>query len=331
MAYEGLRNVVILFGGASASAPALGDTWAWDGAAWTQQPVAGPPARRGHAMVWARDRGVVVLFGGENPAGPTLFGDTWEWNGASWTQRSAVGPSPRSGHALAYDDTRRRVVLFGGQSAAGLLNDTWEWDGVAWSLGASDGPTPRRGHAMAASWRVEQPGLVVLFGGEDAGGVLGDTWTWDGSTWTATAGGPPARSGHSMGPYITLFGGRSAAGEPLGDTWRWGGEWIQAGGAGPSARSGTALAIGPHSESVLFGGVGASEMLHDTWVFFACYANCDGSTTVPILNVSDYICFLNKYARGDTYANCDNNIGVPPILNVNDFICFTIKYSQGCP
>jgi len=60
-----------------------------------------------------------------------------------------------------------------------------------------------------------------------------------------------------------------------------------------------------------------------------CYANCDGSTIAPILNVSDFICFQTKYAAGDTYANCDNST-IPPILNVSDFICFQTKYSAGC-
>jgi len=61
-----------------------------------------------------------------------------------------------------------------------------------------------------------------------------------------------------------------------------------------------------------------------------CYANCDGSTIPPVLNVSDFICFQTKYAAGDPYANCDNST-IPPILNVSDFICFQTKYSAGCP
>jgi hypothetical protein len=61
-----------------------------------------------------------------------------------------------------------------------------------------------------------------------------------------------------------------------------------------------------------------------------CYANCDGTTTPPILNVSDFTCFLNKYGAGDPYANCDGST-VPPILNVSDFACFLNKYSAGCP
>ena len=32
--------------------------------------------------------------------------------------------------------------------------------------------------------------------------------------------------------------------------------------------------------------------------FAACYANCDGSTTPPILNANDFQCFLNAYAAG---------------------------------
>jgi hypothetical protein len=61
-----------------------------------------------------------------------------------------------------------------------------------------------------------------------------------------------------------------------------------------------------------------------------CYANCDGSTTAPALNVNDFVCFQTKYAAGDTYANCDGSTTVP-VLNVSDFICFQTAYSAGCP
>jgi photosystem II stability/assembly factor-like uncharacterized protein len=61
-----------------------------------------------------------------------------------------------------------------------------------------------------------------------------------------------------------------------------------------------------------------------------CYANCDGSTTAPVLNVSDFSCFLNKFAAGDPWANCDGST-VPPVLNVSDFTCFLGKFAAGCP
>jgi len=60
-----------------------------------------------------------------------------------------------------------------------------------------------------------------------------------------------------------------------------------------------------------------------------CYANCDGSTVAPILNVSDFVCFQTKFAAGDSYANCDGST-VPPVLNVSDFICFQSRFAAGC-
>jgi hypothetical protein len=61
-----------------------------------------------------------------------------------------------------------------------------------------------------------------------------------------------------------------------------------------------------------------------------CYANCDGSTTAPILNVQDFACFLNRFASADPYANCDHSTA-PPVLNVQDFSCFLNAFAAGCP
>jgi len=61
-----------------------------------------------------------------------------------------------------------------------------------------------------------------------------------------------------------------------------------------------------------------------------CAANCDGSSVAPVLNVNDFLCFLNRYAAGDPLANCDGSV-VPPVLNVNDFACFLNAYAAGCP
>jgi probable HAF family extracellular repeat protein len=59
-------------------------------------------------------------------------------------------------------------------------------------------------------------------------------------------------------------------------------------------------------------------------------ANCDCSTTPPILNVGDFICYIARYAAGDPAANCDRST-VPPVLNVNDFLCFISEFVAGCP
>jgi glucose/arabinose dehydrogenase len=60
-----------------------------------------------------------------------------------------------------------------------------------------------------------------------------------------------------------------------------------------------------------------------------CPANCDASSTSPILNANDFQCFLNNFASNDCYANCDNS-SVQPTLNANDFQCFLNQFAAGC-
>jgi hypothetical protein len=61
-----------------------------------------------------------------------------------------------------------------------------------------------------------------------------------------------------------------------------------------------------------------------------CYANCDNSTSPPILNANDFQCFLNEFAAGNSAANCDGSTSAP-VLNANDFQCFLNKFAAGCP
>jgi hypothetical protein len=61
-----------------------------------------------------------------------------------------------------------------------------------------------------------------------------------------------------------------------------------------------------------------------------CYANCDGSTAAPVLNVLDFNCFLNAFSAGNPYANCDGSTQAPA-LNVLDFNCFLNRFTAGCP
>lgn len=60
-----------------------------------------------------------------------------------------------------------------------------------------------------------------------------------------------------------------------------------------------------------------------------CYANCDGSTIPPVINIADFACFLNRFASGNSYANCDGST-TPPVLNVQDFSCFLNAFAAGC-
>jgi hypothetical protein len=108
------------------------------------------------------------------------------------------------------------------------------------------------------------------------------------------------------------------------------GWWLQGGPAGTNALP---------TDFRLFVGAGGGTSFGTLCVYdnvsvhpFAastCYANCDGSTAVPFLNITDFTCFQSAFAAGSSYANCDNST-TPPVLNVNDFICFQGLFAAGC-
>jgi hypothetical protein len=74
---------------------------------------------------------------------------------------------------------------------------------------------------------------MVLFGGNDPG-RLGDTWEWDGESWTqrTPATNPPPRNVTAMAydaarQRVVLFGGNDGSARRLNDTWEWDGvNWM---------------------------------------------------------------------------------------------------------
>lgn len=106
------------------------------------------------------------------------------------------------------------------------------------ALGARASPTeevpPTARQAMGMTWDGTN---IVLFGGtEDGGAILGDTWTWNGSSWTPIDTGnnaPCPRHSHRMAwdsvrNEVVLFGGTGSGnclpgGGPRNDTWIWNG------------------------------------------------------------------------------------------------------------
>jgi galactose oxidase-like protein len=83
---------IVLFGGVNSIDPTqanrirYGDSWRWDGHAWTKAQDIGPAPRWGHGMAFQSDIGQIVLFGGSSVFGPAEDGslqagvmrDTWE-------------------------------------------------------------------------------------------------------------------------------------------------------------------------------------------------------------------------------------------------------------
>lgn len=152
-------------------------------------------------------------------------------------------------------------------------------------LKRAEAPPPARAFAAAAFDPVRNQ--VVLFGGAAQGALLGDTWEWDETSWTARtpASGPSARRGAAMvydskRQRTVLFGGETGAGV-VAETWEWDGQaWAErALATQPPARVFHAMAYDSARERVvLFGGGqpsagGPSTLLGDTWEF-------DGATWV---------------------------------------------------
>ena len=230
MAYDAATRTVVLFGGSPYSRGGeLGATWTWDGTTWTHQhPATRPPAREAAVMAYDAATGTVVMFGGCCGPGNHVRGDTWTWDGTTWTQQHpATSPPAREFAVMAYDAAAGDAVLFGGDDSntgGQTLGDTWTWDGTTWTQQHPATSPPAR--AFAAMAYDAATSTAVLFSGVSSGAtqIFGDTWTWDGTTWTQQhpATHPRRRWGASMAydaaaGNAVMFGGQGSR-----NTWTWG-------------------------------------------------------------------------------------------------------------
>jgi N-acetylneuraminic acid mutarotase len=271
-------GLAVLFGGASGNGQRdyLQDTWVYRGGFWglasapsfdnsPRQFQTGfniinnvqaftprtPPGRAGHAMASgfrseiSNFPGSVLLFGGEGDTG--LLGDSWVFDETTYMWSFVDDPQPgRRDHAMALLP-EVGYLMFGGQDATGkLLGDTWAWTS-GWvnesDRVGSPAPSPRRNLAMATDLARNK---VVLFGGRNDSGALGDTWEFDlvvgsdevehfvatGSHWTlrTPVQAPLARWGHQLTydpvrKKVLLTGGIGRDPDaPMRDTWEWDGD-----------------------------------------------------------------------------------------------------------
>lgn len=257
---------LLLFGGQTGST-LRGDTWAWDGLAWTQlAPATSPPPRAAAASEFDVASGQTLLYGGADSAWRT---DVWAWTGADWVALPSPSPNALPGAVLLRDGAR--TVLFGRRENFGPVEGyAWQgsWSPIFAEHSAPDAYSP--GVAYDAL-RAE----TVRFGGRDVvtSAVRSDTWRWNG-TWqeAPVAVHPPARLEMSMAfdplrGEVVLFGGRNAV-SVLGDTWVWNGTaWQQrvVAGGPPARRLATACWDPTRGTVVLHGGLDAVGNRTDTW------------------------------------------------------------------
>ena len=232
VAYDQVRDVVVVHGGITPGGDPLAETWEWDGARWQRFDAAALGGREGSVMTYDPVRELVLLYGGA--VGAEVRADTWSWDGRSWQLESRQGPPARFADYLVFDEARQDVVLYGGhvitETGPPAIADTWLWDGRRWrEADAESAPGPRvnaRAVFDAGTRRV-----LMVGGGNADNETRSDVWAWDGSGWTRLAERAlPPRQGHGLAydrkrGVVVLTGGldRPGTGARHQDVWEWSG------------------------------------------------------------------------------------------------------------
>lgn len=164
--------------------------------------------------------GMLVLVGGRI---------TWLWDGSAWHTPTALVPAADSWVSAAYDADRMRVVAIGKRGSDFVVA---EWDGTRWTEAAQSGTPPgtpvlatvedplqhailwisttQYGYLKAGAWTtvdiVPFTPTAPIHAAFDAmhGTVIVDeavpsqTWSFDGTTWTAISNALPPGSAHAL-------------------------------------------------------------------------------------------------------------------------------------
>lgn len=306
----------------------------WNGSAW--QPVGSGTNFRTTAMCVYNNQ--LIVGGGFSSAGGVPASHVARWNGSSW---SALG-SGVNGWVYSLSAHNGQVIVGGlfqgaGGVGAGCIA---RWNGSSWSALGSGVTDP-----LGQGSQVEALGAYrgeLIAGGrfQSVGGRAAShwaRWTDTGTPWIAVqpvaALRPPPGSSAALRVVpaagyapVTYQWGRNGVALVNGTTpW---GSMISGSTAASLLISGLAAGDSGQYHAVVSGSCGGAASAAAS--LMVCAGNCDGSITPPVLNVLDFVCFQNLYARGDPAANCDGST-VPPTLNVNDFTCFVNAYAAGCP
>ncbi|MDH5642258.1 MAG: hypothetical protein OEY28_13300, partial [Nitrospira sp.] len=216
--YDGAGRLFVGFGYQNGTE--LGDFWSIDvtnpGAGWSVPVTATMPAglvATASAFDAANNR--MIVYGGLGQG--TISGGLWALDTsnpiAQWQPLSPSGtpPAPRRSATMVYDgsSTPKRMVVYGGWTGfakSSITDEVWALEltpgSEAWvqlSPSVVNDPGPRAGHSAV----VDTVGnRMIVFGGQNAAGVLGTTFALNLSTltWTdlAPAGtAPGARFAHS--------------------------------------------------------------------------------------------------------------------------------------
>jgi trimeric autotransporter adhesin len=290
------------------------------------------PGSSGAEAVIGGLNGEIVALGEFTDSGGAPIHYIGSWTGAEW--RRLVG-------------LRVNSEGFGAAMFQGRLHVTWQdgsfayvdrWDDTNWTVVGTFSNVPLSYAPTLSSLCVFRDELIVGGSFLSSGSTpLSGIARYDGTTWRSLGDGVTGVSPFGGVAAMAAGNGRLAVTgsftSPGPGFAFWDGvTWSQSSGLPDGS-----VGLGTHHDGIIasYDEVGAAYQSRPVFVRLgpgapSCYANCDCSAAVPLLNFADFACFVRRFASGDPYANCDGST-VPPVLNVNDFTCFLQKFSQGCP
>ncbi len=330
----------------------------WNGAAWVPMPPAMLPvsSQGTYAMAFPKFStglsGVNGLYGNFSPEFvPNRF--IVRWSGTAWkpigvlSNLTGIVQDPM----MAYTEGGVNYIVVSGvfEEISGVpAHRLARWDGREWT---AMGTPPTTALALSVYDDGTGPSLYMGYNGTISNDPMQREGVarWTGTSWVSVGGGTNrtdmgyggvnamAVFDDGSGPALFVAGSfNRAGGIPALQVAKWNGQAWSALGAGISGfiKDMTVANDGRGDSLFILGdifGVGGSNVYSDIvqWVGCRgqCYANCDNSTASPRLNVNDFMCFLDAFARREPYANCT----VDHDINAADFICFMNKFAAGCP
>lgn len=324
----------------------------WDGLNWRPLgPGLNAPGDR--LLVFDDGSGPALFVGGRfTVAGLVTANGVAKWNGIFW---SSIGASiADSITAMATYDDGSGEALYVATTTGGAPppSTIHRWDGTDWTIL----PTGSINGAVAAMevWD-DGSGSALYFGGNFTvigTGFLRGIARWDGSNVSSlgiglTRSGTEARifalSVFDDGSGSALYAGGlfdHSGSTVLGEIAKWNGQkWTDVGGG---TRNGGVNVLGTYdlgNGAALYAGGGFRSMSGVSADHIArldsghcgCYADCDHSTGIGVLDIFDFLCFQSEFVAGDPFAcDCDTSTG-QGICDIFDFLCFQDAFVAGCP
>lgn len=194
--YDTTRSTFVMVGSLGSGTGADSSVYESTGGDWTRRTTTAPEARSLYSVARdaAHDRTWVCAGSSNN-----TMADLWQLDAAGWHliwPQTTGQVNPTYDASIVFDEARQELLWFGG---FGGPPNFCRWTGTSWQAIAVNTPPVRTYPALAFD---REHGVVVMFGG----GILNDTWTWDGATWTQvmTPTSPPGNYSYPAMTYDPL-------------------------------------------------------------------------------------------------------------------------------